>query len=133
MSTRALLDALPALTEALTELTTRRPDLAELCEIAVGSTVSRGTTTGELHIAGSVPPAAVLAWCDAIRADAGRCLPSAGADQVTVTATGQLGDLPVRLLSSLPADLARQLGKEWTPAQLRELTGASTETAGGAR
>ena len=138
MSTRDLLAALPALTEVLTELSTR--DLPELCLIGVRYSAVSRRSTGELQIAQpSPPPAGVLAWCDAIRAGSGQCLPSAGDDhdeRVTVTATGQLGDLPVRVLTALPRDLATQLGARWTRDRLRELVGPHQrrlEPAGGAR
>ena len=78
----------------------------------------------------------MLAWCEAIGASAGWCLPGDDDWVTTITTAGRLGQRPVRVLTGLPRDLARQLGQQWTVQRLRELLSAPSATepaAGGGR
>ena len=124
MSTRDLLGSLTQLVGELDTLIGQRPALAEVCSIGL-SNYDRGLP----NLASGTSPAEVLAWCEAIGATSGRCLP--GVDDRgtrTITAAGRLGQRPVRILNGLPRDLAQQLGREWTVHRLRELVSAPAPT-----
>ena len=142
MSTRDLLGSLTQLARELDTLTGQRPDLAELASIAVSKygRVAEDEVVpfglGELNVTGAASPAGVLAWCEAIGATSGWCLPGDDDWVTTITAAGRLGQRPVRVLTGLPRDLAQQLGQQWTVHRLRELLSAPAATepaAGGGR
>ena len=128
MSTRVLLDTLTRLTHELDELITERPDLADLVAIEVEG--YEDPPVG-LQVSAALSPADLVAWCEALGVVSGRRLAHG---VPVVTATGVVGDLPVRLLSPLPRELAGELPQEWTVQQLRALIAALiVPDAGGAR
>ncbi len=95
-------------------------DMPGLHEVAVRMAHDEPIVTVVLD---AYTPEVLLAWCEAVRAKAGRCLaPSQMFPQwCAATASGRLGGLAVRVQGSVPTAFASELGSEWTVPRLAEL------------